>query len=133
MKIRYLTAFFLIPFIISSCDSKTERSDFNSDLVNLVVKYADGKASQIFIPFDGDKELSETEIKSTQPVLVEKLQQAGFKIVESKYEGFGSECASLKVKLRNEKCNCTVFRMYEYTKMEGRYRIRENIDRKKNL
>ncbi len=123
----------IILFLVSSssffsCQSQSTKENFNEELANLVVKHSDGNVSQIFIPFDTKQEFDENEVKTTQPILVEQLKKIGFKIVDSKFEGFAKECASVKVSLQRENCECTVYRVYEYTKLLDVYRIRENID-----
>jgi|GEM_PF-2841466 len=120
-------------FSFFSCQSQGAKEDFDEELVSLVVKYSDGNVSQIFIPFDSTQQFDENKIKTTQPILVEKLQKIGFKLIDSKFEGFAKECASVKVSLERENCKCTIFRVYEYTKLLDVYRIRENIDCQKKL
>ena len=132
MKLSFRITAIILLFSLN-CFGQDNLKDFNNDLVSIVVKYANGNVTQIYLPDDSETEFYETEIKNTIPILVQKLLDLGFTIDTSKSKIFRVECNSISMEfvLRRDDCYCTVYRVYENTKREGVYKIRENIDCKK--
>jgi len=116
-----------------SCEVKESEGDYYSKLVKLNTQYSNGNWNSISFPFNDDDKYSETDLKTIEPILVNRLKNLGYKIIESSFNKYSIDSKALKIELQKNNCNCTVYRIYESSKLIDSYRIEEKIRCYKNI
>lgn len=116
-----------------SCEIKEAESDYYSKLVELNTKYSNGNWNSISFPFNDDNKYSETDLKAIEPILVNRLKNLGYKTIESSFSDYSNDSRALKITLTKENFTCTVYRIYENSKLMDSYRIEEKIRCYKNI
>jgi len=116
-----------------SCEVKESESDYYSKLVELNTKYSNGNWNSISFKFNDDDKYSETDLKTFEPILVNRLKKLGYKIIENSFSNYSNNSRALKITLLKDNCNCTVYRIYENSKLMDCYRIEEKIRCYKNI
>lgn len=133
MKLIFIFPFLLLLF---SCEKPAEKKeDYNRGLVGLVVQHADGQSTQIYLPFDDEKKVTQKNIKYEKAIFAEILKEKGFKIInrEFNFDQKKPDCNRLIFRLKKEKCECKVIKKYVSTKLLDVYRISESISCNKIL
>jgi len=116
-----------------SCEVKESESDYYSKLVELNTKYSNGNWNSISFPFNDDNKYSETDLKTIEPILVNRLKNLGYKTIENSFSNYSNNSRALKITLLKDNCNCIVYRFYENSKLMDSYRIEEKIKCYKNI
>ena len=116
-----------------SCEVKESESDYYSKLVELNTKYSNGNWNSISFPFNDDNKYSETDLKTIEPILVNRLKNIGYKTIENSFSNYSNNSRALKITLLKDNCNCIVYRIYENSKLMDSYRIEEKIKCYKNI
>ncbi len=117
----------IIAIILTSCNVQESKDDYYSELVALNIKYSNGNWNSIYLNFNDNDKYSESDLKTIEPILVERLKKIGFKILDSSFCNYTNDSRVLKINLQKDDCNCTVHRIYENSKLIDSYRIEEKI------
>ena len=116
-----------------SCEVKESESDYYSKIAELNTKYPNGNWNSISFKFNDDDKYSETDLKTIEPILVNRLKKLGYKTIETSFFNYSdNNSRALKIILRRDSCNCAVYRIYENSKLIDSYRIEEKIRCYKN-
>lgn len=119
--------------ILISCEVKESEGDYYSKLVDLNTKYLNGDWNSISLKFNDNDKYSESDLKTFEPILVNRLKKLGYKIIETSFSNYSDNSKALKIILQKDNCNCTVYRIYENSKLIDSYRIEEKIRCYKNI
>ena len=120
-------------FFLTSCEVHESKNDYYGELAELNIKYSNGNWNSISFPFNDDDKYSETDLKAIEPILVNRLKNLGYKTIESSFSDYSNDSRALKITLTKENCTCTVYRIYENSKLMDSYRIEEKIRCYKNI
>ena len=111
-----------------SCEVKESESDYYSKLVELNTKYSNGNWNSISFPFNDDNKYSETDLKTFEPILVNRLKKLGYKIIENSFSNYSNNSRALKITLLKDNCNCIVYRFYENSKLMDLIELKKKLN-----
>lgn len=120
-------------FFLASCEVQESKNDYYGELAELNAKYSNGDWNSILFKFNDDDKYSETDLKTIEPILVNRLKNLGYKTTETTFCNYSNDSRALKIKLQKDSCNCIVYRIYENSKLIDSYRIEEKIRCYKNI
>ena len=64
----------IIVFFLTSCEVHQSKNDYYGELAELNVKYSNGDWNSISLKFNDDDKYSETNLKTIEPILVNRLK-----------------------------------------------------------